>query len=61
MGIYPCNKFRYLTCEISVCSRRNYFYITISVVVCPLWCYGEYACDCNLNTIPRNVIDDFGT
>jgi len=23
MGIYPWNKFRYLTCEISVFSRRN--------------------------------------
>jgi hypothetical protein len=30
MGIYPRNKFRYFTCEISIFSHRNYFYITIS-------------------------------
>jgi len=33
MWIYPWNKFRYLTCEISVFFRRNYFYTTINVVV----------------------------
>jgi hypothetical protein len=36
MGIYPWNKFRYLTWEISIFSRCSYFYTTISVVVTSL-------------------------
>ena len=49
MGIYPWNKFRYLTCEISVFSCRNYFYTTVSVRLRPLLCYSEYTYDCKLN------------
>ena len=60
-GIYPWNKFRYFTCEISVFSRRNYFYTTISVVVTSLVVLRWIHIRLQAEKILRNVIDDIGT
>ena len=60
MGIYPWNKFWYLTCEISV-----FFPPELLLHNCK--CGGYVLCCVTVNThlivnwkIPRNVIDDFG-
>ena len=48
MGIYPCNKFWYLTCEISVFSRWTTFAQLEVWWLRPFLCYGEYTYDCKL-------------
>jgi hypothetical protein len=64
MGIYPWNKFRYLTCEISVFSP-------LELLLHNNKCGGYLPCCATVNIhtrlktetekIPQNVIDDFGT
>jgi hypothetical protein len=48
---YMWNKFRYLTCEISVFSRQNYFYTTISVLSVVPCCVTVNTHDCKLKRL----------